>query len=170
MARRLILMRHAKSSWDDPRLDDIDRVLNASGQNNAVSMGTWLKERGYMPDQALVSAAARTQETFERVTRGLGLCPEVQVLDALYLASDLSLLNALKRATGDTVLMIAHNPGIGEFAMRFAAHPPPHGDFMRYPTCATTVFALKAETWADARFGENEVVDFAIPREVEEAL
>lgn len=167
--RRLILMRHAKSGWDDPRLDDIDRPLNARGQRNAVTMGMWLKDKGYIPDQVLVSSAVRTRETLERVTRGLELCPPETVLDSLYLASEHRIMSALKQATGDCVLLLAHNPGIGEFAVNFASHPPLHPDFLRYPTAATAVFDLKAPTWAEARFGENEVADFAIPRELEAA-
>ncbi|PZX06754.1 SixA phosphatase family protein [Celeribacter halophilus] len=164
---RLILMRHAKSGWDDPRLDDIDRPLNARGQRNAVTMGAWLKTKGYIPDQVLLSSSIRTRETLDRVTRGLGLCPNTTVLDALYLASEHRILSALKKATGDCVLLIAHNPGIGEFAADFASHPPLHPDFLRYPTAATAVFDLKADNWEQARFGENEVIDFATPRELE---
>ncbi|WP_066707158.1 SixA phosphatase family protein [Celeribacter ethanolicus] len=167
MTRRLILMRHAKSSWDDPRLDDIDRSLNARGQSNAKTMGAWLKAQGYFPDQALVSVATRTQQTFERVAQGLGMQPELRVIDRLYLASELRILQELKKATGQTVLLIAHNPGIGEFAARFAQNPPVHGDFLRYPTCATTVFELGAENWSEVRYGANPVLDFAIPREID---
>ncbi len=164
---RLILMRHAKSGWDDPRMDDIDRPLNARGQRNAVTMGAWLKAKRYIPDQVLLSSSTRTRETLERVTRGLGLRPDMTVLDALYLASEHRILSALKKAMGDCVLLIAHNPGIGEFTADFASHPPPHPDFLRYPTAATAVFDLKADNWAQARFGENEVIDFATPREIE---
>ncbi|PTQ76018.1 SixA phosphatase family protein [Celeribacter persicus] len=167
MTRRLILMRHAKSSWDDPRLDDIDRSLNARGQRNAKAMGTWLRTRGYFPDQALVSVAARTQQTFDLVTQGLGMQPELRVIDGLYLASELRILQELKKATGQTVLLIAHNPGIGEFAARFAQNPQGHGDFLRYPTCATTVYEIGAATWPEVRFGDNPVLEFAIPREID---
>lgn len=169
MARRLILMRHAKSGWDDPRLDDIDRPLSARGQRNAATMGTWLKDKGYIPDQVLVSSAVRTRETLERVTRGLGSRPLETVLDTLYLASEHRILSALRKAKGDCILLLAHNPGIGAFATNFASRPSQHPDFLRYPTAATAVFDLKAATWAEARFGENEVIDFAIPRELEAA-
>ncbi|WP_460272551.1 SixA phosphatase family protein [Celeribacter sp. ULVN23_4] len=167
MPRRLILIRHAKSSWGDPLQEDIDRPLNERGQRNAMSMGHWLKEHGYFPDQALVSVAARTQQTYERVCHGLGMTPETQVHDALYLASDSCLLRALHRATGQTVLLIAHNPGIGEFAHRFAKVAPDHPQFLQYPTCATTVFELGCADWKDARYGDNTVLNFAVPREIE---
>lgn len=167
MTRRLILMRHAKSSWGDPLLEDIDRPLNTRGQRNALTMGLWLKAHGYLPDQALVSVAARTQQTYERVCHGLGMTPETQVYDALYLASDDCLLRAIHRATGQTILLIAHNPGIGDFASRFAKSAPDHPKFPIYPTCATTVFELAGSDWTEARYGANPVLDFAVPKEIE---
>ena len=67
--RRLILMRHAKSSWADPGQRDFDRPLNARGVRSAPLLGAWLRERGHVPDAALVSTARRTRETWA----GLGL-------------------------------------------------------------------------------------------------
>ncbi|MCA0042458.1 SixA phosphatase family protein [Celeribacter litoreus] len=169
MTLRLILMRHAKSSWDDPLQDDIDRPLNERGHRNALMMGHWLEQNGYVPDQALVSAAARTRETFERVQVGLRKKPEARILDELYLASDLAILRTLQRATGQTVLVVGHNPGIAEFASRFAARGHARPKFDHYPTCATTVFNLGSTDWSEAKYGENPVIDFAVPREIEAA-
>ena len=64
MALRLILTRHAKSGWGDPLLSDEARPLNARGHADASALGAWLKAQDYTPDQALVSSANRTQETF----------------------------------------------------------------------------------------------------------
>lgn len=167
MGLRLILIRHAKSSWEDARCDDFDRVLNARGQSNAAAVGHWLRGNGYIPDQVLVSAASRTRETYEWLCNGMGVCANFQSKDTLYLASDSRILSELKKATGETVLMIGHNPGIGEFASRFANRPPLHKDFLRYPTCATTVFDITATCWAEAKFGGNTVLDFIVPRELD---
>ncbi|AJE45405.1 SixA phosphatase family protein [Celeribacter indicus] len=167
MRRRLILVRHAKSNWDEPSLEDIARPLNARGARNAVTMGRWLKERGFLPDLMIVSPARRTQETAAGLAEGMGVSGETEVDEDLYLAPEDRILSAVKRARGDTVLLIAHNPGISVFATHFARAPHPHPDFRRYPTCATTVFALGADDWRNAEFGHNEVLDFAVPREVE---
>ncbi|AVW92174.1 histidine phosphatase family protein [Celeribacter baekdonensis] len=166
MGLRLVLMRHAKSSWDDPLSDDFDRVLNARGQSNAAAMGIWLRDKGYLPDQVWVSAAARTRETYEWLSNGMGLCANVVVKDTLYLASDMRIMSELKQAQGDTVLVIAHNPGIGEFAARFANRAPLHKDFARYPTCATTVFDVAAPTWSEITFGTNPIAEFVTPRDL----
>lgn len=162
MSLRLIVMRHAKSSWDDPLLDDFDRVLNARGKVDAANIGAWLKAQGHIPDTALVSSAQRTQATFACLNSEA----DITLQDALYLASSDRLLQQLRQVQGNTVLLLAHNPGIGDFAQRFARQLPQHPDFFRYPTCATTVFDVAAETWADVRFGQNDSVDFCVPRDL----
>ena len=70
--RRLILMRHAKSSWADPGQRDLDRPLNKRGRRSAALVGGWLKRKGYRPDQALVSSARRAQETWSGVVGEAG--------------------------------------------------------------------------------------------------
>mgnify|MGYP005991337815 CR=1 FL=1 len=167
MGLRLILTRHAKSSWDDPLLDDIDRGLNARGQRDAQRVGHWLSTKGYLPAQAMISAARRTQETWSRIQSVAGIGnTEFTLHQGLYLASSDRILQQLRNAQADTVILIAHNPGIGDFAARFASAPPAHVDFARYPTCATTVFDVAAENWSQVLFGANTVVDFCIPRDL----
>ncbi|MBU2935118.1 MULTISPECIES: SixA phosphatase family protein [Pacificibacter] len=167
MGLRLILTRHAKSSWDDPLLDDIERTLNTRGQRDADRVGLWLSAKGYHPDQAMISVARRTQETWSRIqeTASTG---DMECLfhQGLYLASSDRILQQLRSATAKTVILIAHNPGIGDFAARFASRLPPHPDFARYPTCATTVFDVAADSWSHIRFGQNTVLDFCIPRDL----
>ena len=64
MTLRLILMRHAKSSWDSPGLDDHERPLNGRGCRSAKAIGAWLNDHGYLPDLVLSSDAERTRETW----------------------------------------------------------------------------------------------------------
>ncbi|WP_319825797.1 histidine phosphatase family protein [Thalassovita sp.] len=163
MTLRLILMRHAKSDWDDPLLPDHARPLNDRGRASAPAMGGWLKARGYRPDLALVSDATRTRETFA----GLGLDCPVRFLPELYHAGAARMLDVLQDA-GDapTVLMLGHNPGIAECAERLVAKPPAHPRFYDYPTCATLVADFDLPDWSGVRFGTGHAVDFAIPREV----
>src|SRR6056297_2318257 len=65
--RRLVLMRHAKSSWGDPGLDDHDRPLNKRGKQSAKALGDWLRAQTIVVDQALVSSSVRTVETMQRL-------------------------------------------------------------------------------------------------------
>jgi phosphohistidine phosphatase len=164
MPRHLILMRHAKSNWGDPALDDHDRPLNRRGRRAAKALGGWVRERGWMPDEVLCSTAARTRETLTR----LALPGEVTVhyRSALYLAEPEAMLEVLRGAKGACVLMLGHNPGIGEFAGRLLTAPPPHARFGDYPTGATLVANFLLTRWDQAGWGEAQAVDFVVPREL----
>ena len=159
---RLILMRHAKSSWDARAASDIDRPLNTRGARSAIALGNWLRQNGHMPTEALVSAAKRTMQTFE----GLALeCP-VQFKRALYHAGPNAMMQVLGSATAPTVLMIGHNPGIAEFAERLVQTAPDHPRFYDYPTGATLVADFTASEWAHVDWHSGKVVDFVVPREL----
>jgi phosphohistidine phosphatase len=166
MTKRLILTRHAKSSWDDPTLADRDRPLNGRGRRAAAALGAWLASRGYVPDEVLCSDTARTRETWELLARALPGAPEPTLKPALYNAGAEVMLAVLRHARGDTVLMLGHNPGIAEFAARIVARPPLHEAFTRYPTGATLVASFEAEAWSDIGFGQGATRDFVVPREL----
>lgn len=167
MTRRLILIRHAKSSWDDPRLADHDRVLNSRGITACRLIGDWLAAHDHQPDEALVSDAARTQETWSRIAARLGPVPALRHEPRLYHAGAEMMLTVLRGATGRTVAMVGHNPGIAEFAARLLRLAPDHGDFRRYPTGATLVADFAVADWGALVPASGEVVDFVTPRELD---
>ena len=103
--KRLILTRHAKSSWDSPVQTDHARPLNKRGRNAATAMGNWFRQQGYVPDQILCSTAERTRETALR----LGFDAPVTHLDTLYHAGAQIMLRDLRGAAGQSVMMIGHN-------------------------------------------------------------
>ncbi|APX12484.1 SixA phosphatase family protein [Tateyamaria omphalii] len=162
MTRTLILMRHAKSSWDDPSLSDHARPLNARGIASARAMGDWLREKGHVPDAAVSSDSQRTGQTFTE----LGFDIPVTYTRALYHAGPEMMMEVLQGQTAQIVLMLGHNPGIANVADRLVTQPPGHPRFMDYPTCATTVMRFDADTWNDIGWREGQPIDFAIPREV----
>lgn len=162
MTRTLILMRHAKSSWDTPMLDDHDRPLNKRGRKSAQALGDWMALEGFLPDQVLCSTAVRTQETF----RGLDIALEPELRPDLYHADPSDMLAVLKEANGRTVLMIGHNPGIAAFAQALVAEDPDHDRFEDYPTGATLVVRFDIEDWGKLVPGTGAVVDFVAPREL----
>ncbi|SPF77793.1 SixA phosphatase family protein [Pseudoprimorskyibacter insulae] len=159
---RLIAMRHAKSDWSAETGSDHARPLNDRGVKSAKAMGDWLRAHGYLPDLVLCSTATRTRQTLDF----LALEAPVQFEDSLYHASACTMLDSVEGATGDTVLLIGHNPGMAEFARKMVRTPPAHPRFHDYPTCATLVMEITAPDWASVDFGMGEVLDFAIPREV----
>ena len=163
MTKRLILMRHAKSSWGNPGLDDHQRPLTGRGQRSAKALGDWLRANDYVPDQVLSSSSTRTRETFA----GLNVAADTRFLDGLYHAGADKMLSILQQASADRVLMLGHNPGIGWFAAQLLATPPNHARFHDYPTCATLVVDFPITTWAELRTGTGSVIDFVIPRELD---
>ena len=166
MSLRLILTRHAKSSWGQPGLSDHDRPLNGRGRKAAQAVGGWLAQQQYLPTQALISSATRTRETWERIAMKLANPPAPDILPGLYLAEPEDMLAALRTAQAPVVMLIAHNPGSAWLAQRLADTRPNHPDFHRYPTAATTVFDFDIDSWGAADWGKGQVVDFVVPREL----
>lgn len=164
--KRLILTRHAKSSWDDPLTPDHDRPLNDRGKAAAADLGQWLASRGYVPDLVLCSDALRTRKTFSGIAPALPGAPELELKPALYHAGADVMLAVLRHAKGDVVMMIGHNPGIADFAAKLVAKAPTNPEFMRYPTGATLVADFAVDDWKDVTFGSGTVDDFIIPREI----
>jgi phosphohistidine phosphatase len=161
--RRLILMRHAKSSWAETDQRDIDRPLNGRGERGAAAIGGWLAARGLVPDAALVSTAVRTQQTWERLGPAFGEVPVTLRAD-LYHAEATAMLRALRTAPdAATVLMLGHQPGIGAFAAGLLAEPPDDADFARYPTAATAVIGFDVDRWDAAALGAGRLEAFVTP-------
>ena len=166
MTLRLILIRHAKSSWDDPAVTDHDRPLNARGQRAAQELGSWLASRGYVPGEVLCSDALRTRQTWDGIAPALPAAPAVTLKPALYNAGPDVMMSVLRHATQPTVLMLGHNPGIAEFAHRLVARAPLHEEFAKYPTAATLVVAFEGNDWSQAGFGQGQALDFMVPRDL----
>ncbi len=175
MMRQLLLLRHAKSAWDDPKLPDHARPLNARGRQAASAMRGVIHTLGLVPDLVLVSSARRTLQTmqalgpFEPTTR-------VTPLDGLYLASADQLLEVL-HAVQDSVnrvMIIGHNPGLHDFALKLAgAHAMTHPDtdLVRlaegFPTGALAAFHLPGPWWAVTE-GSGRLDRFVMPRDLPE--
>ncbi len=148
--RRLLLLRHAKAVAPAPGAPDASdhaRGLSARGRLDAAVLGRLLRERGLIPATALISTAVRTRETFDL----LGLDPDRPrriFSDALYLAAPETLLDLLREQGGaaDSVMLVGHNPGMHELALRLAADEAPFEK--GFPTCTLALFAIDHE-WRD---------------------
>lgn len=164
MPLTLILTRHAKSSWDDPAIDDFDRPLNRRGRRDAPRIGRWLSENGVFPEHALCSPAARARETLAAIA------PKIPTffMDELYMAPPSVIGRVIRAAPPERLILIAHNPGIGEFAAQYAAELPDHPRFFDYPTAATTVLDFDIERWADLKPGTGRVRAFVTPHDLPE--
>jgi phosphohistidine phosphatase len=166
--KRLILMRHAKSSWADAGQRDFDRPLNGRGVRSATLIGEWLAARGRLPDHALVSSAQRTRDTWAGIAGVIGPRP-VEFVPDLYHGDPGGMLELLRGAPDDAggVLMLGHMPGVGAFAAGLLAKPPEDPDFDRHPTAATTVMDFSINDWKDVSWGSGHLVEFVTPRALE---
>ena len=166
MTLRLILIRHAKSSWSDPFGDDHSRVLNERGQASAKAIGEWMAEHDYLPDVVLCSDATRTQETAELILPALTPQPKLQLKAEIYHASPDTILAVIQQQTAGTVALIGHNPGIGMLANQLVQSAPEHRRFNDYPTCASTVIDFEMNGWRDVRPRTGCCKAFVVPRDL----
>lgn len=165
--KKLTLMRHAKSSWSDSDIPDVERTLGERGRAAADLLGKWLATEGREPDQVIVSSAKRCQETWERVSTSLSNKPNVSTEASLYTASSDEILDIIRtKATGENVLVIAHMPGIGSLARSLRVDPAPaHADFDKYPTGGTTVLEIQGD-WAALDYGTTRLDTYITPQEL----
>lgn len=166
MTLRLILIRHGKSSWDDPFADDHARVLNERGIASAKAIGGWLADHGYLPELVLCSDAARTQQTADLILPALTPTPKLRLSPRLYHAAPETMMDRIKQETAQTIAVIGHNPGIGMVANALVKDAPQHHRFSDYPTCAVTVIDFDAAQWADIQPHQGKCVDFVVPRDL----
>ena len=160
-ARRLILLRHAKSDWPD--VPDRDRPLAKRGRRDAPVIGRWLRDYGYLPEAVVCSAARRTRQTWELVAPALGGSPSVTFEPRAYAASALTLLYLVRELPLGyrAALLIGHNPGIEELASSLAGN----GEHLRFPTAAVAVLEFPGD-WADLAPGQARLLAYTTPADL----
>jgi phosphohistidine phosphatase len=168
--RQLLLLRHAKSSWDDPSLGDHSRPLTKRGRRAAAAMGAAMRDLGLVPDIVLVSSARRTQQTLANLGEWED-SPLTEPMDALYLADAAKLLGVLHSVapTVRSVLLIGHNPGLYELAVQLAGGGRDSDELRRmteaFPTAALAEFSVGAP-WAELMQGGGRLVRFLRPSDL----
>jgi phosphohistidine phosphatase len=165
MPKRLVLIRHAKSSWSDPALADHDRPLNDRGWRSAAVVGQHLRSGGLRPDLVLCSSARRAQQTLDRLDIASGAV--VSIEDELYGAAPESLLRRLQKvpATVECVVLIGHNPAIEDLSRTLTADGLAAAQ--KFPTGAVVDLALEMQTWAELRGGVGQDYEVLLPRDLE---
>jgi phosphohistidine phosphatase len=172
MAKKVLLLRHAKSSWRNPGQQDFDRPLNQRGREAAARMGRYMTEQGLVPDFVLCSAACRALQTWELVAESLDADCQVKQLRGLYLASAKQLLDALRRAPdeADCVLLIGHNPGMERLASSLSGpgSDPEALDRLgqKYPTSALAELQFDVAKWIDLSERSGRLTRFVVPCEL----
>lgn len=174
--KRLTLLRHAKSSWDDAVTRDFDRPLNEKGKRAAAIIGKFIKRNDLAFDQVLASPAVRVIETLEQVEPASGLSFEPQWDRKIYLASSVTLIDVLRGANADAdhVLMVGHNPGLEDLIFDLVpddGSSEARGDVeIKYPTAALAELSLDIENWSDIKDSCAALDRFTRPRDLDPEL
>ena len=165
----LAILRHAKSSWDNLRLTDIERPLNARGEAAAPLIGKHLTQLGFKPDLILCSTAKRTRQTLDQIAPHLDLTECVTRHDQeIYDASAADLLDILQHRGGSArnILLIGHNPGLQTLILQLAGS----GDAAqlafiseKFPTAALAILTFDSDYWRDISPGSGRLQTFASP-------
>jgi phosphohistidine phosphatase len=167
--RTLLLMRHAKSSWDQPELADMDRPLAPRGRRSAQAMARRMRKDKLRPDLVLGSPAARVRETWDLLREELGQDLPCRILRSLYPGAPSRLLAALSRVGDDIsiLLVIGHNPGLGSLALRLARTGSKKSRKLmetKFPTGALAVLAFEVEHWSEIETGR--LLAFVRPKDL----
>jgi phosphohistidine phosphatase len=163
--KRLFILRHAKSSWDDPGLDDHERPLAPRGQRACKVMAEHLRTNSIEPELVLCSSARRTRETLE----GVAPAGEHVIESELYSASTGDLVERLRRVPADvgSVMLIGHNPSVQMLALRLAQRDGATAERTalerKFPTGALATLAFECG-WSELGPGCARLAAFLTPK------
>jgi phosphohistidine phosphatase len=161
--KTLILVRHAKSSWNDQAQRDIDRPLNDRGRHDAPLMAQRLLQRGSLPQRILCSPALRTVTTAEIFANQLAIPNElIQHERQIYLASSGHLLHLVQHQDNniDTIMMVGHNPALTDFFNDLCKA----ARLDNMPTCCVAELILPVDNWPAVEFGTAELKHVDYPK------
>lgn len=170
-ARTVLLLRHAKSSWDDPSLDDHERPLNARGVRAARLVARHLATEDVSVDLVLCSTAVRARQTLDHILGSVGR-PEVRIEAGIYHADAMALWTRLREVHDlvTSVLMVGHNPTIQQLAVLLAGD----GDeaaleqmHQKFPTAALATIDLEAKSWGALEQAGGRLRSFTVPSSLE---
>ncbi|MFW2378350.1 SixA phosphatase family protein [Aliarcobacter butzleri] len=159
--KKLILIRHAKSDWSNPFLDDFLRPLNKRGKKNAPLMAKVLKEKNIRPDLIISSPSLRTKQTLEYFIKELNYKDEVKLEESIYEAPYENLLKVIKDIPNihKIVFLIGHNPGLCDLT-NFLVDK----SFENIPTCGIVEIDFNAKSWQDISKENSNLISFEYPK------
>lgn len=161
--KTLVLARHAKSSWRNEGLSDFERPLNHRGERDAPHMGRRLAELGIDIDAVVASPATRAATTARALAKEIGFAEaDIRWAREIYGAYTDRLLEIVASFddANAAVLMVGHNPGLGDLAQHWER------SFLRnLPTCGIVQLELDCELWSDAPTARGRLVNFLYPKQ-----
>jgi phosphohistidine phosphatase len=168
--KRLYLLRHVKSSWDDPSLPDFDRKLSKRGRRAGTALGRHIADEGLLPELVLCSTARRARDTWRQISAEWKSPPTVQFDDRLYMADADTMMQLLANLPEDAdhVMAIGHNPGMAALALELAATTRTATLARmrtKYPTGGLAIFDLAIERWSAIAPHCGKLISFVTPRD-----
>lgn len=162
--KTLLVLRHAKSSWDDASLDDRERPLNARGRRDAPRMGDLIRDTRLMPDLIITSDAVRAHTTARAAADAAGYRRDLVVEPLLYHADPediVAVLQALGDGNARSVMIVGHNPGLEDFVAQLT------GESHDLPTAALVQLTLPIDAWRSLTLATRAtLVDLWRPKEL----
>ena len=163
--KHLLLLRHAKSDWDESGLPDIERLLAPRGERDALRIGEALYTNEPLPDLILSSTALRARQTIAAVIQSAPHSSiEPRFLPSIYAASSTELMEVVRelRAACKCALLVGHNPGFEELLARLTGKSEP------MPTAALAYIALDIPRWEEVTDGKGQLARFLTPRSLKD--
>lgn len=160
--KQLILVRHAKSSWDNARLSDMERPLNKRGKRDAPMMGRLLAEKGENPELVISSPAKRALSTAKRIADELGYDrSSVKINNSLYMADNDDFCSVIGDVNDKVscLMMFSHNYGITDFANRITGE-----NISNIPTCGIIKAELDIDSWTEIINTKGKLIYFEYPK------
>ncbi len=170
---RLMVMRHAKSSWANPGARDFERELNERGKADLGKIAKEIEERGYQPSHVICSPAQRTRQTLEGITPVFSLNPQISFPEKFYSGGVGDYLEYIQELEDSTpVMIIGHNPMCGSLAA--ALYGTGNAKLfsqitMKYPTGTLAVMDFDVARWKDIKRGTGALIDCILPRKLAKA-
>ncbi|MGY6554287.1 MAG: SixA phosphatase family protein [Wenzhouxiangella sp.] len=170
--KRLLLFRHAKSSWSRNGLADHDRPLSGRGRRAAPAMGRTLAALGLVPARVLCSTSQRTRQTLQLAAEDWSPAPQTEYLAALYHAGPATLEALVRRhgAGAETLMLVGHQPGMQEFALdliRDGERAARARLETKFPTAALAVIEFPIDDWHGLEAGTGRLMRYVRPRDLD---
>ena len=160
MISRLILMRHAKSSWKYPELSDHERPLNKRGRKASVKIAKELIQLEWIPDKLYSSDSTRTKETWKRMNKHIKEV-DVEYSQKFYHSKPKKIMkNIPDKLEQRTIMILSHNPGCADFLEHLC------GEWYRMPTAATALLTIKDNSKSWKERANWDLKDLLLPRDL----
>jgi len=160
--KKLVIIRHAKSDWEDTTIDDYDRPLNDRGFSDAPFMGQFLKKRGLVPDLIMCSPALRAIKTAELIAKEVDydkiICPNQYIYEAY--VNTLQDIVSFINDDNETVFLVGHNPGVSALAYMLCELKE------SVPTCATVEIDFDCDSWMEVSKSNSTLISYDFPKKL----